>query len=42
MESELITLNTTCIEVEWLKYLLIEIPLLEKLLITIFIHCGCK
>ena len=42
IESEMIALNTTNIEVEWLKNLLTEITLLEKSLPAISIHCDCR
>ena len=35
-------LDTTSIEAEWLKDLPTKIPLLEKSLPTISIHCDCK
>lgn len=38
MESELIALDTTCIENEWIKSLLLDIPLVSKLyLLYLFI-----
>ena len=36
MESEFITLDTTCAEAEWIKNLLLEIPLVEKLMPAIW------
>ena len=42
MELEMIALNTTSIEIEWLKDLLTEISLLEKSLPVISIHCDCR
>jgi len=42
MKSEMIALDTTNIEAEWLKDLLTEIPLLEKLLPVMSIHCVCR
>ena len=38
----MIALDSTSIEAEWLKDLLIEILLLEKPLPFIFIHCNCR
>jgi len=38
----MIALDTTSIEAEWLKDLLTEILLLEKLLPAIFIHYACR
>jgi hypothetical protein len=42
MESEMIALDTTSIEAEWLKDLLNEIPFVEKPLPAISIHCDCR
>ena len=42
MESEMIALDTTSIEAEWLKDLLTEIPLMQKPLPAISIHCDCR
>ena len=42
MKFEMIALDTTCIEVEWLKDLLIDIPLMANPLAPISIMCNCK
>ena len=42
MESELIALDTTCIEVEWIKNLLLDIPLVSNSLLAISVHCDSK
>ncbi|BBN67388.1 hypothetical protein Prudu_63S000500 [Prunus dulcis] len=42
MESELIALDTTCTEAEWIKSLLMDMPLVEKPLPALSIHCDCK
>ena len=38
----MIALDTTCIEVEWLRDLLIDIPLMANPLPPISIMCDCK
>jgi hypothetical protein len=42
MESELIALDTTCSEAEWLRNLLLDLPIVEKPLPAISVHCDCK
>jgi len=42
MESELIALDITCTEAEWIKSLLMDMPLVEKPLHALSIHCDCK
>ncbi|BBH02980.1 transposable element gene [Prunus dulcis] len=42
MESELIALDTTCTEAEWIKSLLMDMPMVEKPLPALSIHCDCK
>ncbi|KAK8914272.1 Protein FAR1-RELATED SEQUENCE 5 [Platanthera zijinensis] len=42
MKSELIALDTTCAEAEWIKNLLSEIPLLAKPIPVISLHCDNK
>ena len=42
MEAELIALDTTCTEAEWIKNLLAEIPLVSKPMPAISIHCDSK
>jgi hypothetical protein len=41
-ESELIALDTTCTEAEWIKNLLLDIPLVKKPMPAISIHCDNK
>ena len=40
MKSEFIALDMTCIEAEWLKNLLSDMPLLNKSIPVISIHCD--
>lgn len=40
MESELIALDTTCIEAEWIKNLILDIPLINRPVPAISIHCD--
>ena len=40
MESEMITLATTSEEASWLRSLLAEIPLWERLILAVLIHCD--
>jgi hypothetical protein len=42
MEAELIALDTTCIEVEWLKELLSDIPLISQSIPSILINCDSR
>ncbi|KAI5350436.1 hypothetical protein L3X38_003327 [Prunus dulcis] len=42
MEYKLIALDTTCTEAEWIKSLLMDVPLVEKPLPALSIHCDCK
>ena len=42
MEAELIALDTTCTEAEWIKGLLLDIPLLNKPIPAISLHCDNK
>ena len=42
MEVELIALDTTCTEAQWIKSLLLDIPLLNKPIPTISLHCDNK
>jgi hypothetical protein len=42
MESEMIAMDTTSIEAEWLRDLLLDIPLIAKPLPVISIHCDCR
>ena len=42
MEAELIALDTTCTEAEWIKSLLLDIPLLNKPIPAISLHCDNK
>ena len=42
MEAELIALDTTCTEVEWLKELLSDIPLIPSPIPAISIHCDSR
>ena len=42
MKSEMIVLDTSSIKAEWLKDLLTEILLLEKILPAISIHCNYR
>ena len=42
MEAELITLDTTCTEAEWIKSLLLDIPLSNKPIPAISLHCDNK
>ncbi|KAI5322517.1 hypothetical protein L3X38_031589 [Prunus dulcis] len=42
IESELIALDTTCTEAEWIKSLLMDMPMVEKPLPALSIHCDCK
>jgi hypothetical protein len=41
-QSELVALDVTCTEAKWIKSLLMEIPLVEKPLPAISIHCDCN
>jgi hypothetical protein len=40
MEAELATLDTTTMKVEWLRGLLIDLPIVEKLLPAILMNCD--
>jgi len=42
MEPELIALDTTCTEVEWLKDLLLEFSILPKHILPISVHTDSK
>lgn len=42
MELELIILDKTCIEVEWIKNSLLDIPLVSKSLPAISMHFDSK
>ena len=42
MEAKLIALDTTCTEAEWIKSLLLDIPLLNKPIPAISLHCDNK
>ena len=42
MEAELIALDRTCTEVEWIKSLLLDIPFLNKHIPAISLHCDNK
>ena len=42
MESELIALDTTCTKAEWLRNLLLDMPIVSKPIPTISIQCDCK
>lgn len=42
MEAGTIALDTTCIEVDWLKNFLFEMPLVYKPLLAKLNHCDCK
>lgn len=42
MEAELIALDTTSIEAEWIKNLLTDIPLVNKPITAFSIHCDSK
>jgi hypothetical protein len=40
MEVELVALESATIEVEWLKELLMDLPMVTKLVLTILLHCD--
>ena len=40
MEAELIALDTATIEAEWLRELLMDLPVVEKPIPTIFMYCD--
>ena len=42
MESEIITLNTTCTETEWLKDLLSEFSIVPKPILPISVHTNSR
>ena len=42
MEAKLIALDTTCTKAEWIKSLLLDIPLLNKHTRAISLHCDNK
>ena len=42
MESELITLDTTCSEAEWLKDLLYDFYIISKPILSILVHIDSK
>ena len=42
MESELIALDTTCTEAEWLKNFLSEFSIVPKLILSISVHTDSR
>ena len=40
MEAELTSLDTTTVEVEWLRELLMDFPIVEKLMPAILTNCD--
>ena len=42
MESELIALEKACTEAEWLRNLLVDIPICTHSPTSVFIHCDCQ
>jgi hypothetical protein len=40
MEAELTTLDTVTVEVDWLRELLIDLPIVEKPLSAILMNCD--
>ena len=40
MEAELIALDTATVEAEWLRELLMDLPIVEKPLPTILMNCD--
>ena len=42
MEAEVIALDSTCIDTEWIRNLLSEIPIMPSPMPSIAIHCDSK
>jgi hypothetical protein len=40
MKAELVALESATSEVEWLKELLMDLPMVDKLVPTILLHCD--
>jgi hypothetical protein len=40
MEAELSALDTTIVEADWLRELLMDLPIIEKVLLTILMNCD--
>jgi hypothetical protein len=40
MEAELTTLDTATVEAEWIRELLMDLPIVEKTIPAILINCG--
>ena len=40
MEAKLIALDTVTVEVEWLRELLMDLPVIENPILAIFMNCD--
>ena len=40
MEAELTALDTTTVEAEWLRELVMDLPIVEKLILAILMNCD--